>query len=58
MLWDLYWRRRQHWENYQKPLNNYDKKIKVNDVSNNRLIDSKIFNEFNRKVRSKRSLLI
>ena len=29
MLWDLYWRRRQHWENYQKPLNNYDKKLKL-----------------------------
>ena len=29
MLWDLYWRRRQHWENYQKPPNNYDKKLKL-----------------------------
>ena len=29
--------------------NNYDKRMKVKDISNDRLVDSKIVNEFNRK---------
>ena len=42
----------------KRPPNNYDKRIKVKDISNGRLADSKIFNEFNKKIKSKRSLLI
>ena len=38
--------------------NNYDKRMKVKDISNDKLVDSMIFNQFNRKVKSKRRLLI
>ena len=33
----------------KRPPNNYDKKMKVKDISNERLVDSKIVNEFKRK---------
>ena len=38
---------------WSKAPKNYDKKMEVKDILNNRLVDSKIVNEFNRKVKSK-----
>ena len=38
----------------KRPLNNYDKRMKVKDISNDRLEDSKIVNEFNRKSQIKK----
>ena len=42
----------------KRPPNNYDKRMKVKDISNDRLVDSKIVNEFKRKSQIKKSLLI
>ena len=36
------------------PTNNYDKKMKVKDISNDRLVDSNIVNEFKRKSQIKK----
>ena len=33
----------------KRPSNNYDKRMNVKDISNDRLVDSKIVNEFKRK---------
>ena len=38
----------------KSPPNNYNKRIKVKDISNVRLVDSKIVNEFNRKSQFKK----
>ena len=34
--------------------NNYNKRMKVKDISNDRLVESKIVNEFNRKSQIKK----
>ena len=38
----------------KRPPNNYDKRMKVKDISNDRLVDSKIVNEFKRKSQIKK----
>ena len=38
----------------KRPPNNYEKKVKVKDISNDRLVDSKIVNEFNKKSQIKK----
>ena len=38
----------------KRPLNNYDKRMKVKDISNDILVDSKIVNEFKRKSQFKK----
>ena len=43
-----------NWENDKRPPNNYDKRMKVEDIPNDRLVDSKIVNEFNRKSQIKK----
>ena len=38
----------------KRPPNNYEKRVKVKDISNDRLVDSKIVNEFKRKSQIKK----
>ena len=38
----------------KRPPKNYDKRMKVKDISNDRLVDSKIVNEFKRKSQIKK----
>ena len=38
----------------KRPPNNYDKRMKIKDISNDRLVDSKIVNKFNRKSQIKK----
>ena len=38
----------------KRPPNNYDKRMKVKDISNDRLVDSKIVNEFKKKSQIKK----
>ena len=42
----------------KRPPNNYDKRMKVKDISNDRLVNQRLSMNLKGKVKSKRSLLI